>query len=551
MTHRQISILFYTSWLIVSIFQALYTQLIGDEAYYWVYSQQLAWGYFDHPPIVAVFIKAGYFLFKNELGVRLLTILAGVASIYFWEKLVKPKNLSLFYIMVASVGIFHFIGFLALPDAPLLLFASIFFLVYRSFIDRPTLLKSLFLGLIIALMLMSKYHGILIVGFILLSNLRLFRQKHFYLVLFSSLLFFLPHILWQYENGFPTMKYHLLERSQVPYNYLFTLEYILSQLFILGPITGLVFFFGFFKHRAVIVFEKGLKWVFAGGFLFFLLMSFKGRVEAHWTLFTLVPGLYFGYYYLENHDTFRRILKAALIPSLLLVFILRVLIVFETNWSLGEITDQFHQKYEIVQAVSNKAGPNPVAYMNSYQLASWYQFYTQKPAFSLNNIYGRKNQYDLWHSAESFRGDTVLLIPNYHVDGLPLLEGMKDEIQYVKIPDFQSFGNVKIQLIELPKRIQHESTFTQKISIYSDGYKNTDFNANPVYPSFLMGMWFKGNELIKEETLLRLGDQNSGDNFDLNIQSPRLPGNYTLQFGIRTGWIPASINSNRYPLSIY
>ncbi|WP_323990770.1 glycosyltransferase family 39 protein [Nguyenibacter sp. L1] len=47
--------------------------LSPDEAYYWVWSRALAPGYLDHPPMVAVWIRAGCALFGDTaLGVRLL-----------------------------------------------------------------------------------------------------------------------------------------------------------------------------------------------------------------------------------------------------------------------------------------------------------------------------------------------------------------------------------------------------------------------------------------------------------------------------------------------
>ena len=48
-----------------------------DEAYYWVWSRALAAGYLDHPPMVAIFIRAGTMLLgEGDLGVRLLSPLA-------------------------------------------------------------------------------------------------------------------------------------------------------------------------------------------------------------------------------------------------------------------------------------------------------------------------------------------------------------------------------------------------------------------------------------------------------------------------------------------
>src|SRR5213075_3600801 len=77
--HRAI---FYTAWLLLALIQSRYTELLDDEAYYWVYSHFLDWGYFDHPPMTAVLIRMGYSIFQNELGVRLFFLLLNVLSLF-------------------------------------------------------------------------------------------------------------------------------------------------------------------------------------------------------------------------------------------------------------------------------------------------------------------------------------------------------------------------------------------------------------------------------------------------------------------------------------
>ena len=55
--------------------------LSPDEAYYWVWSRALAPGYLDHPPMVALWIRAGTVLAgQGALGVRLLAPLAAAAG---------------------------------------------------------------------------------------------------------------------------------------------------------------------------------------------------------------------------------------------------------------------------------------------------------------------------------------------------------------------------------------------------------------------------------------------------------------------------------------
>ena len=45
--------------------------LSADEAYYWLWSKRLAFGYYDHPPLIAWAIRAGTSLLGDTpLGVR-------------------------------------------------------------------------------------------------------------------------------------------------------------------------------------------------------------------------------------------------------------------------------------------------------------------------------------------------------------------------------------------------------------------------------------------------------------------------------------------------
>src|SRR6266478_6109584 len=55
---------------------AAWTPLTFDEAYYWMWSKHLAGGYYDHPPMVALVVRAGTMIAGDtEFGVRLVSIL--------------------------------------------------------------------------------------------------------------------------------------------------------------------------------------------------------------------------------------------------------------------------------------------------------------------------------------------------------------------------------------------------------------------------------------------------------------------------------------------
>jgi 4-amino-4-deoxy-L-arabinose transferase-like glycosyltransferase len=102
--------------------------LAPDEAYYWVWSKALAAGYPDHPPMVALWIRAGTALGgETLLGVRLLAPLAAAAgSVLLWraaEDLLPGRAAGLTAVVLANATLLFGVGaVLMTPDTPLLFF---------------------------------------------------------------------------------------------------------------------------------------------------------------------------------------------------------------------------------------------------------------------------------------------------------------------------------------------------------------------------------------------------------------------------------------------
>src|SRR6202008_206361 len=87
---------FFTLWFVINLVQAGSTELFDDEAYYWMYSNYPAWGYFDHPPMIAWVIKGGYSFFPNEFGTRLFIVIMNTATLVITRELLDRKNDLLF-----------------------------------------------------------------------------------------------------------------------------------------------------------------------------------------------------------------------------------------------------------------------------------------------------------------------------------------------------------------------------------------------------------------------------------------------------------------------
>ncbi|WP_431280665.1 glycosyltransferase family 39 protein [Humitalea sp. 24SJ18S-53] len=72
---------------LVRLAAAAAVPIAPDEAYYWIWSGALAWGYLDHPPMVAAWIRAGTLVLgETPLGIRLLGPLGlALASVALWD----------------------------------------------------------------------------------------------------------------------------------------------------------------------------------------------------------------------------------------------------------------------------------------------------------------------------------------------------------------------------------------------------------------------------------------------------------------------------------
>src|ERR1700712_5880857 len=151
---------FLLAWTVLNIVQSYTLELQADEAYYWLYSRYLDWGYFDHPPMVALFIRIGDSILHTELGLRLVTVLTSTASIYIIWLILKKYVVDAvpFVLVVSGLFIFHIYGFTTTPDGPLFFFTVLFFFLYQRYLKTDTWTLAVLLGFTIACLLYSKYN---------------------------------------------------------------------------------------------------------------------------------------------------------------------------------------------------------------------------------------------------------------------------------------------------------------------------------------------------------------------------------------------------------
>ncbi|MFD0861059.1 ArnT family glycosyltransferase [Sungkyunkwania multivorans] len=403
-------LIFLGAMLIINLLQGLFTDLIFDEAYYWYFAQNLDWGYFDHPPMMALFIKISGLIFGGELGVRFFAPFLFAGSIYLtWLLIDSPKrdeNILLFCAIAVALPLFNVYGFFMLPDTPLIFFGALFLYAYKRFLSSNAWVWVLLLGFSMAALMYSKYHAILLILGILISHPKLLLKFRFWVAILFSLLLFLPHLMWLYETEFYTLEYHIIERAKTNFKAGRVFEYIGGQL----GARGFIFFFVFlalFKFKSRDRFQKGCKYVVFTALIFFLFSSFKRNTQPQWTIEVIVPLMVISFYYLIENVRFQKWFFRLALVNLAVILFARIALVKE---GLLPINYEAHGNKTWVADLYEQSGGLPVVFENSYRDASMYAFYAGVDTYSANNIFYRKSQYDLDSTEMKMQGKKVVYV---------------------------------------------------------------------------------------------------------------------------------------------
>lgn len=542
-TRFSLQIAFYTVFTLLNVIQAANTQLIDDEAYYWVYSKFLDWGYYDHPPMIAILIKMGFAIIQSELGVRLFIIAASTGTVYLLEKIVQPSNQKLFYAIILNIAAINFAGFIAVPDIPLFFFVAVYLFWYQKFLRESNLLNTIGWSIAMALMLYSKYHGVLVIFFTVLSNLKLLTKKHIYIAAIIGTICFIPHLVWQYNHGFPSVYFHLWDRNKEAYRFIFTSDYLFGQLALFGPLLGWLFLYSVFFYKPIAQFEKSVKYIAIGVLGFFLLSTLNGWIEANWTIPAIACAVIIVYAYFENKIKWHKIIYTASILTFLLLLGIRIALL--GNWIKSEIPMLLETQgnKEWAKSIQNAAKGKPVVFTNSYQFPSKYWFYSGEPACVINSPSYRQNNFNLWEINNQFLGKSYCYVtPGLNKNADTVLSTPKGET-YIQYLDSLAFNGDLLFYIDRTTSNSIKNIITVKGKRYGT-------NTISLSPEMFFLQIYKNTEevnLIKCASILT-----STNLIQFNFYISTLPsGKYTGRICMNTSIDSVqSLNSNTVEIEI-
>jgi 4-amino-4-deoxy-L-arabinose transferase-like glycosyltransferase len=196
-------------------------ELGNDESYYWLYGQELQWNYFDHPPMVALWVRlftANLLLQDWEGFVRLGSVVGCALSTWFIYKassVLHSERVGWLAACLYNTSFYAGVitGILIWPDAPQMVFWTFsLWMLARILQNEKDWANWLLFGLASGLCIMSKVHGVFLwVGlglYILLKQRAWLLRPQVYAAILLALMVATPILVWNLQHDFATYRFH-------------------------------------------------------------------------------------------------------------------------------------------------------------------------------------------------------------------------------------------------------------------------------------------------------------------------------------------------------
>lgn len=285
--------------LAVQLFAASRLELMFDEAYYRLWAQHLDWGYYDHPPGVALWIRLSSALFgPSDFGIRALGIIAtalGSAAVWSMARdLFADAQKAAFAVLIwcacplVGVG-----GLVVTPDTPLMVGWTIALLALCRVFRTGDWRWWLLVGAATGMALEAKYTALFLGPGIVLAMLVVKRMRYWwthpapYIGGAVAFLIFAPNVAWNARHGWETFAKQFGRVADAEWTLRFLFEFLGGQIGLMNPLTFVL-----------VVAAIGLAWRNAGDgedesrkllaalaaplVAFFLFHSLHDRVQANW-----------------------------------------------------------------------------------------------------------------------------------------------------------------------------------------------------------------------------------------------------------------------------
>lgn len=430
--------------------------LFYDEAYYYDWSRNPAFGYYSKPPMVAWLTAGMSFLFGSaewalRLGSVICYALAGLCIYGLTLSLYDAKTARISVCVFLTLPFVSFSSLFVTTDAPLLLFFAASLWTFSLALQSRSMRWWLLTGLFGGLGLLSKYSmGIFLPGLLLVLLQNQHPGRHFaapgiWVGGLLAFLIFLPNLLWNFQHDFITWR-HTFSMSDENQPLLSPAlpKFVLGQILALGPWWAFLLFLPYIwrapENRFCLIFAAVI-------FGTISLQALLGGANANWA----APGFVAATPALAAALAARpRLFQAGILLNLLFMLLL-----YHYTFVLGLLgiqpgpgNDPWHRvagRAEIIREMEAKSRPfqdSPLL-SDSRKLLSLARYYGSNPNREVRawNPDGMvEHQYDLMHDAAGQTGADFLWISEAE---LPEEEKARfDSVRYAGLAEIKVYADL-------------------------------------------------------------------------------------------------------------
>jgi len=407
--------------LIAHLALAVWLPATEDELYYWVWSHNWSLSYFDHPPMVAWWIRLTTSVFGDTLfAIRLPAILV---HLYIMWRIASLSNQKTIPLLLLFTPLSLFGALFMTPDIPLILFWFLYLewsmgvesrfsnwsddpvtRVYRKKPISP--LSWIRGGLWLGLGLLSKYTmalAPLCLAAILVLNFRVRAwARGFLFHLLIAGIVFLPVIIFNYQHEFVPLLFQWQHtQKSVPFDFLWT--FLGGQILLVGALPFLLLPAILLTSPSLIRIPRfrPLLYFFLVPFVFFLFKSTHHFLEANWSLVAYLAFWPLASFFI-SYTSFKIALKLLIAISFSVPFLASLLLISHLFHPLSFISpsqDRLEKLRAQEKLVSELASFFPdktdiTLLAPSYQWTSYFRFFGFNKANQLPGI-GRPSHFTL------------------------------------------------------------------------------------------------------------------------------------------------------------
>ena len=397
------------SWILgFQLFRLILLPFMGlmpQDAYYYLYGQNLSLSYFDHPGMIGYILRIFTDLFGQSIYVVkfadfLITSLTILSFYKLASYFLSKQKLQRAILLLTSTIFISILSFNSTPDVPLLLFWTLSLIcLYKAIFEEKKWFWVLG-GIAMGLAFNSKYTALLLqiglIGFLIFSNKyrKLFVSPWFWTSILLSILITCPVWYWNFQNEFASFVFQSSERTSSisefkisPKNFFGAIGH---QMFLLIPILFLVIGVITYKYLKRALLKLKIPQAKTLFLLAFFIPTFVGFfsltpiywVKLNWMMPSYITGIIIAGMFIK-----KRLLKTQLIISIAFHVLAGLQILFyivpiksDDTWvgwnELATETKKLQKKY-----------PNTFVFSNdNYKTSACLNFYMNEKVYAQNII---------------------------------------------------------------------------------------------------------------------------------------------------------------------